>query len=82
VVDKVALGQVYSEYVGFPCQFSFHKFYLSSGTDIIGQFVADVPSGLTLIPPPGTEREKKLPELQKPIPGSRAVNLSPSMIFR
>jgi hypothetical protein len=25
VVDKVAPGQVSSEYFGFPCQFSFHK---------------------------------------------------------
>jgi hypothetical protein len=25
VVDKVALGQVFSENFGFPCQFSFHK---------------------------------------------------------
>jgi hypothetical protein len=25
VVDKVALGQVFSEYFGFPCQFSFHQ---------------------------------------------------------
>jgi hypothetical protein len=25
VVDKVALGQVLSEYFGFPCQCSFHK---------------------------------------------------------
>jgi hypothetical protein len=24
VVDKVALGQVFSEYFGFPCQISFH----------------------------------------------------------
>jgi hypothetical protein len=24
VADKVALGQVFSEYFGFPCQFSFH----------------------------------------------------------
>jgi hypothetical protein len=24
VVDKVALGQVFYEYLGFPCQFSFH----------------------------------------------------------
>jgi hypothetical protein len=24
VVDKVALMQVFSEYFGFPCQFSFH----------------------------------------------------------
>jgi hypothetical protein len=25
-VDKVALGQVFSEYFGFPCQSSFHHF--------------------------------------------------------
>jgi hypothetical protein len=26
VVDKAALGQVFSEYFGFPCQTSFHQF--------------------------------------------------------
>jgi hypothetical protein len=36
VVDKVALGQVFSEYFGFPCQSSFHQLFhnhpnLSSG---------------------------------------------------
>jgi hypothetical protein len=25
VVDKVVLGQVFSEYFGFPCQFLFHQ---------------------------------------------------------
>jgi hypothetical protein len=25
VVEKVALGQVFSEYFGFPCQSSFHQ---------------------------------------------------------
>jgi hypothetical protein len=25
MVDKVALGQVFSKYVGFPCQSSFHQ---------------------------------------------------------
>jgi hypothetical protein len=25
VVDNVALGQVFSEYFGFPCQSSFHQ---------------------------------------------------------
>jgi hypothetical protein len=25
-VDKAALGQVFSEYFGFPCQSSFHQF--------------------------------------------------------
>jgi hypothetical protein len=42
VVDKVALGQVFSEYFGFPCQSSFHQLlynhpHLSSGVCIIGQ---------------------------------------------
>jgi hypothetical protein len=27
VVDKVALGQFFSEYFGFPCQSSFHQFF-------------------------------------------------------
>jgi hypothetical protein len=36
VVDKVALGQVFSEYFGFPCRSSFHQLlhnhlHLSSG---------------------------------------------------
>jgi hypothetical protein len=25
VVDKMALGQIFSEYFGFPCQSSFHQ---------------------------------------------------------
>jgi hypothetical protein len=42
VVDKVALGQVFSEYFDFPCQSSFHKLlhnhhHLSSGAGTIGQ---------------------------------------------
>jgi hypothetical protein len=57
VVDRVALGQVFSEYFGFPCQFSFHQLlhthnHLSSGAGTIGQLVDDVPSGLSLTPPP------------------------------
>jgi hypothetical protein len=52
VVDKVALGQVFSEYFGFPCQFSFHRLlhthHLSSGAGTIGQLVADIPSRLSL----------------------------------
>jgi hypothetical protein len=47
VLDKVALGQIFSEYFGFPCQFSFHRLlhthhHISSGAGIIGQIVADV----------------------------------------
>jgi hypothetical protein len=42
VVDKVALGQVFSEYFGFPCQSSFHQLlnnhhHKSSGAGTIGQ---------------------------------------------
>jgi hypothetical protein len=25
MVDKVALGQIFSKYFGFPCEFSFHN---------------------------------------------------------
>jgi hypothetical protein len=54
VVDKVAQGQVFSEYFGFSCHFAFHRLlhihHLSSGTSTIGQLVADVPSGLSLTP--------------------------------
>jgi hypothetical protein len=49
----------FSEYFDFPCQFSFHRLlhthHLSSGAGIIGQIVADVPSGLSLTPPQETK---------------------------
>jgi hypothetical protein len=55
VLDRVALGQVFSENFSFLCQFSFHwllhiQHRLSSGAGTIGQLVADVPSGLSLTP--------------------------------
>jgi hypothetical protein len=64
VVEKVVLGQIISEYWGFPCQFSFHRLlhthhHLSSGAGTIGQLVADVPSGLSLTPPQGKEENAK-----------------------
>jgi hypothetical protein len=42
VVDKMALGQVFSEYSGFSCHSSFHRLlhyhhHLSSGAGTIGQ---------------------------------------------
>jgi hypothetical protein len=42
VVDKVAQGQLFSVYFGFPCQSSFHQFlhnhhHLSFGAGTIGQ---------------------------------------------
>jgi hypothetical protein len=54
-VDKLTLGQVFSEYIGFPYQFSFHRLlhihhYLSSGDGTVVQLVAGVPSELSLTP--------------------------------
>jgi hypothetical protein len=62
VADKVALGQVFSVYLGFPCQFSFHRLFhiyhpLSCGTGTIWQLVADLPSGLSLTPPKETKKK-------------------------
>jgi hypothetical protein len=53
MVEKVALGQVFSEYFSFPCQFAFHQLlhnhhHLSSGAGTTGQTVATVPRGLSL----------------------------------
>jgi hypothetical protein len=50
-VDRVALGQFFSNYFGFRCLFPFHRLVHthrgpSPGCDIIGQIVVDVPSGL------------------------------------
>jgi hypothetical protein len=64
VVDKVELGQVSSEYFGFPYQFSFHRLlqtnHLSFGAGTIGQLVTDVPSGLSLTPPQETKKKNNL----------------------
>jgi hypothetical protein len=56
MVDKVALGQIFPEYFGFPCQSSFQQLlhnhhHLSSGAGTIRQLVADVPSGLSFTSP-------------------------------
>jgi hypothetical protein len=53
VADKVALGQVFSEYFGFRCQFTIHRplhihHHLLSGAGTTGQLVADARSGLSL----------------------------------
>jgi integral membrane sensor domain MASE1 len=54
------LGQVFSTYFSFPCQFSFHQLlhthHLSSGASTIDQIVADVSSGLSLTPPQETKQ--------------------------
>jgi hypothetical protein len=38
VVDKVALGQVFSEYFGLPCQFSFRRLLQSPSSIIWGWY--------------------------------------------
>jgi hypothetical protein len=53
-VDKVALGQVFSEYFGFPCQSSFHQILHHNnhpGAGTVGHSVADVPRGPIRTPP-------------------------------
>jgi hypothetical protein len=63
VANKVLLGQIFFEYFGFPCQFSFyrliHAHRLSTGAGKIVQLVADVPSGLSLTQPEETKKKKK-----------------------
>jgi hypothetical protein len=62
-VDKVALVQVFSEYVGFSCQSSFHQIlhhHNHPGQATIGQSVAAVPSGPSWTPPPTTRNFKNV----------------------
>jgi hypothetical protein len=63
MMDKSALGQVFSENFDFSCH-SLHRLlhtlhYPSSGAGTTGQIVADVPNGLSLSPHP-KETKKKL----------------------
>jgi hypothetical protein len=64
VVYKVTLGQVFSEYFDFPCQFSFHRLHHThnhalSGADTIGEIVAGAPSRLSLTPLKETSKNLK-----------------------
>jgi hypothetical protein len=62
--DKVAMGQVFSEHFGFPCQLChqlLHTLYRpSSRVGKMGQIVVDVPSGLSLKSPNGKTTRKTL----------------------
>jgi hypothetical protein len=60
VVDKVALGEVFSEYFGFPCQSSFHQFLLQHNHPGLAQLVAAVPRGPNWTPPSTIPIKKKL----------------------
>jgi hypothetical protein len=61
VIIKVALRQVFSEHLSFPCH-SFHRLlhshhhHPSSGTGTVDQIVSDVPHGLSLTPPQETNK--------------------------
>jgi hypothetical protein len=63
VVDKMAPGQVFSEYFGFPCQPHFipptSPSSQSPGTGTIGQYMAAVPRGYPIWTPPPTIGNKK-----------------------
>jgi hypothetical protein len=52
------MWQVFSEYFGFSCQFSFQQMLYSQLARTIGQLVADVPSGLNLTPPHPTKQKE------------------------
>jgi hypothetical protein len=62
-VGQRALWEVFSEYVRFPYQFSFHQLlhtHLASGAGTIGQIVFDVPSGLSLTWPQGIKKGRSI----------------------
>jgi hypothetical protein len=78
-VDKVALEQVFSKYFGFSSQFLIHRMlhihHLSFGPRRIGQFVADVPIGLSLTPP---QENYMLPEV---FSNTMPLSLIPTPLF-
>jgi hypothetical protein len=91
VANKVALGQVFSEYFGFPCQFSFYQIlhtHLYSGAGTIGQLgqlVAEVPCGLC--PRPLQTHTKKKSSVSRisemnAFKYSRAAENSPKISFK
>jgi hypothetical protein len=69
VVDKVALGQVFSEYFGFPCQSSFHQllhnYQLSSGAGTIGQHWPTYQVDSSLTPPKETKKKSLITYLNR-----------------
>jgi hypothetical protein len=60
VEDKVALGQIFIEYFGYPCQSSFHQLLHNHWGWCNRPIVAAVPSGLSLIPLRIITKNKKL----------------------
>jgi hypothetical protein len=77
VMDKVALGQVFSEYFCFHCH-SFHRLlhthhHPPSGAGTVGQIVAEVSSGFSLNPP----KKKNASELYRPSDRRLSAKLVP-----
>jgi hypothetical protein len=72
VVNKMALGKIFTQYFLFPNQFLFqrllHIHHLSFGAGTIGQLVADVPSGFRVIPLQETKKKKNYIYAILPIP--------------
>jgi hypothetical protein len=61
VVDKVALGQVFSEYFGFPCQSSFHQISPQSPSPIIwGWYNRPVVAAVPKVPPHKLKKKNKV----------------------
>jgi hypothetical protein len=62
MTDKTALGQVFSKYFSFPCQFSLNKILhtQSSKAGTICQLVAKVPSVCNPIPPHENKKNHKM----------------------
>jgi hypothetical protein len=76
-MEKVALGEIFSQYLGFPCKFSFHRVlhiyhHLSSGAGTTGQIMADVPRGLSLTP----QNYSVVPVLRKKCPDAGGGRVS------
>jgi hypothetical protein len=75
VLDKTALGQIFSNYFGFHCH-SFHRLlhnhhHPSSGAGTVGQTVADVPNALSHSNPKLNSvawvRERTIPTERQPL---------------
>jgi hypothetical protein len=80
---EFVVDRVFSEYFGFPCQFSFHRLlhthhHLSSGAGTTGQTVADVPSGLSLTSPQETEKKYYSPLNNSTKPSGSSLSVLPS----
>jgi hypothetical protein len=84
MVDKVALGRVFFEYFGFPCQSSFHQIlhhHNHPGQATIGKSVAAVPSGPSWTPPPTKRKKKQMARKVGHIASSRFLNIEISTLY-